>query len=347
MSMNLNGFRPMKSASPEQDFDWSTLFQGGQAYLVSPKYDGWRCVIHPELGPVSNTLKPIRNTYTREWLAKHSPKWLDGELCVMPINHANQMQMAQSAFSAEHGQPDFRYMVFDNFEAGQMCGFGIRSEDTKTVRDVAFKKWQDEVLHTDGAWWRIQLAPQHRVETVAELLELEEKYLAEGYEGVMVRSLDGKYKFGRSTLVQRGMIKMKRYIDAEAVVQGWSPLLLNQNDPKIDALGLQKRGFSKDGKIPDDSRVGSLLCKVITGRFKDTEFSIGSGFDDAARSEMREQFRTHEIFPDIRYADATDMAGAKITRVGQIMTFKYQDHGSKDTVRQPIFKSWRSTDDIS
>lgn len=342
MSMNLNGFRPMKSASPEQDYDWSQLFKDGQAYLVSPKYDGWRCVIHPTLGPVSNTLKPINNDFTRNWLMAHAPKWLDGELCVNPINHPNQMQMAQSAFSSQGGTPDFRYMVFDNFEAGQMCGFGIRAEDAARV---VMQGTQHYTERGHNHPWRIELAPQWRVESVETLLALEEKYLAEGYEGVMVRSLDGKYKFGRSTLLQRGMIKMKRYIDAEAIVLDWEPLYLNENDPRIDALGLQKRGYSKGGKIPDDTRVGSLKCRVLTGRFAGTEFSIGSGFDDSARMRMREA---------IRQVDEAGGLGNTLGRsqfpdypIGKIMTFKYQDHGSKDTVRQPIFKSWRSSDDIT
>lgn len=341
MSMNLSGFRPMKSASPEQDFDWASLFDTpGVAYLVSPKYDGWRCVIHPTLGPVSNTLKPIANEYTRNWLTACVSPYLDGELVVNPITHPNQMQMAQSAFSSQGGTPDFRYMVFDNFEAGQMCGFGIRSEDAKTV--VTHRR--NEYLEGNHNHpWRVEIAPQHRVETVDFLLELEEKYLAEGYEGVMVRSLDGKYKFGRSTLKQRGMIKMKRYIDAEAIVQGWAPLLLNQNDPKVDALGLQKRGYSKEGKVADDSRVGTLHCEVLTGRFKGTKFSIGSGFDDSARAAMREAIRTVEKGGLIGglYEHHSQYP------IGKIMTFKYQDHGSKDTVRQPIFKSWRSPEDIS
>lgn len=342
MSMNLEGFRPMKSAAPDQDFDWGTLFQQGESYLVSPKYDGWRCVIHPTLGPVSNTLKPIANEYTRNWLKMNCPSWLDGELCVIPINHPNQMQMAQSAFSSQGGTPDFRYMVFDNFEAGQMCGFGIRVEDAKTVTEVTKAR---HLASSPDHPWRIELAPQHRVESVEELLALEEKYLAEGYEGVMIRSLDGKYKYGRSTLKQRGMIKMKRYIDAEAIVLDWEPLYLNENDPQIDALGLQKRGYSKTGKIPDNSRVGSLKCRVLTGRFTGTEFSIGSGFDDSARRAMREAIRLVDegTLPTGDQAQLTRRSDPR----GKIMTFKYQDHGSKDTVRQPIFKSWRNPDDIA
>jgi DNA ligase-1 len=55
--------------------------------LASPKLHGIRCLIHPELGPVSRTWKPIANIHIRTMLAQHWDRtYLDGELVAMDEN---------------------------------------------------------------------------------------------------------------------------------------------------------------------------------------------------------------------------------------------------------------------
>lgn len=157
----------------------------------------------------------------------------------------------------------------------------------------------------------------------------------------MIRSLSGKYKFGRSTLREGGLIKMKRFTDAEAIVIGWEPLLLNQNDPQIDGLGLQRRGYSKDGKVPDDSRVGKLLVRGTNGQFKGVQFAVGSGFDDPLRILMREQFRKYNIESGKITHNPDTWGHDQNVPLGKIITYKYQEHGSKDAPRIPIFKGFR------
>jgi len=56
-----------------------------------------------------------------------------------------------------------------------------------------------------------------RVETMEDAIELLETYLQEGYEGLMIRNLHGKYKFkNRSNDLQ----KMKKFLDSEFEVIG-------------------------------------------------------------------------------------------------------------------------------
>lgn len=333
MSMPLNGFRPMKSASPPQDFDFSTL---SYPMWASPKIDGIRCVIHPTLGPVTNTLKKIPNTFTREYLQNHCPKYLDGELVVGDPDNPKSFNQTQSGIMSHDGTPDFTYLVFDNFESGHMCGFGIRKEDAKAALDFA---------HMGGINNRLQLLHQTLIESHEQLLEYELEQLAKGYEGVMLRSPNGKYKFGRSTLREQGMIKIKRFRDDEAIIIDWEPLERNLNVPQIDNLGLQRRGYSKDGKAIDDSRVGRFLCRGVPGsRWAGVEFWIGSGLDDTERVTFREALRKYNITSGDQYPESVLTHPKDYPPdlpIGKTITFKYQEHGSIDAPRTPIWKGIR------
>jgi DNA ligase-1 len=338
--MNLTNFRPMKSATPDQDFDFGTLFDGKTQWMVSPKVDGIRCVIHPELGPVTNTLKPIKNTYIREWLIAHCPKWLDGELVVLDKQGRGgttaQWGETLSGIMSEGGRPDFRFRVFDYFEMGQTCTFGMRNHDASEI----IEKSRQLFYSGHGDIYRVSMLEQLDVDSLVYFESLEAQYLSLGYEGLMIRRKDALYKKNRSTLKEGGMIKVKRYTDAEAKVVGWEPLELNRNEPQRDLLGLQRRTSHKDGRIVDDTRVGSLSCTGINGRFAGVSFSVGSGFDDALRVQMREAIRhndTHTLTVGLHPDDPR----------GKILTYKYQDHGSIDAPRQPIFKGFRHPDDVS
>lgn len=307
-AINLNKFRPMKSASPEQDFDFSTL---KYPLLASPKLDGIRCVIHPTLGAVTNTLKPIPNNHIRKLLSRSPFNYLDGELIVGNIADPKSFKGTQSGVMTMDGEPDFTYQVFDNFEAGHMCGFSIRTIDAQNAlerADVPYTKYLPQVFISD----------------YAQLQEYEEQQLAIGYEGVIIRSLQGKYKFGRSTLKEGDMVKMKRFTDAEAIIINWDSLARNENEAFVDNLGLQKRGYSQKNKVVDPTRVGRFYCQGINGQFKDALFWIGSGLTDDERLEYQSILLTN---PE--------------RIIGQTITYKYQAHGSDQAPRTPIWKGFR------
>ena len=311
--IDLTKFRPNLAATTD-DYDWSKL---QYPVLVSPKLDGIRCVTHPTMGPVSRSLKPIKNDEVRTYLANPMLRWLDGELTVGPYNAPDVFSQSQSGVMSVGGNPNWTYWVFDDFEAGHMCGFGIRLEDAMRVvgtHQIA----SDDYNH-------VRMLPHMRVDNYEELQVAEETALAEGFEGLMIRSLSGKYKFGRSTTREGGLLKMKRFEDDEAQITDWSPLELNTNDPVFDAMGLQKRGYSKEGKVIDDSRVGRFFCRGVEGsRWAGVGFWIGSGLDDDTRRALREAIRSGVDSP-----------------IGRKISYKYQAHGSKDAPRTPIWKGFR------
>jgi len=88
-----------------------------------------------------------------------------------------------------------------------------------------------------------------RAELRAKLAELE----ALGAEGLMLRQPGSKYVAGRSST----LLKVKSFLDAEAVVVGYEP-----------------------GKGKHKGRTGSLLCELPNGK----RFNVGTGLTDAERN---------------------------------------------------------------
>jgi DNA ligase-1 len=157
--------------------------------------------------------------------------------------------------------------------------------------------------------------PQHIVTCPQTLLELEERMLEEGYEGLILRSSSAPYKYGRSTVNEGYLLKLKRFLDAEATVIGFEERQHNGNESVLNELGRTSRSSHQAGKTGR----GDLGALVV--RFEDKTFNIGTGFDDAERSEIWCNKETH---------------------LGRRAKFKYFPSGNKDLPRFPVFLGWRA-----
>ena len=291
-------FRPMLAAKFDEDSDLEKL---EYPMYASPKVDGIRCVIHPMLGAVSRTLKPIPNQYVRNYLTQYGgPNYLDGELVVGDLTNPGAFNNTTSIM-ARDGDPDFTYWVFDHF----------------AYPDIPYEERIDKILGYLKILQdpRIKLLPFKVVLGPLDITDFEQQCLKAGFEGICLRSINGAYKFGRSTLKQQGLIKIKRFTDEECVVVGFEELLHNQNEKLEDAFGLAKRSSHQANKVG-----GGMLGKLVVHSRKWGEFRIGSGFDFSLRREIWENQKDY---------------------LGQEVTFKYQSHGSKDKPRCPIFMRFR------
>jgi DNA ligase-1 len=166
---------------------------------------------------------------------------------------------------------------------------------------------------------RVQLVPQFMVNTHSHLEQVEQSFLSEGYEGVIIRSPDAPYKMGRSTVREGGMLKLKRFMDAEAVVIGFQERMHNANELTQDELGYAKRSTYQEN-MRGRGDLGALLV-----RQDDMEFSIGTGFDDFQRKVIWAN-RNHYL--------------------GQLVKYKYFPTGSKNLPRFPVFLGFRDRRDI-
>lgn len=289
--------KPMLASSVED------IYSLKYPIYISPKLDGIRCLkVNGEI--VSRKLKPIPNNHIRELLNKVLPEGADGEI----ISGSN-FQETSSAVMTIEGTPEFRFYWFDWVRNNPKEDFLIRQLDfifecKKISTSSLIVPLKSDVCRS----------PE-------ELLVKEEEYLKAGYEGVMIRSGSGKYKFGRSTVKEGYLLKLKRFLDSEAIIKGFQEKMINNNEAEIDALGHTERSSKKEGLIPANS-LGSLIVQDCKSGL---EFSIGSGFTSEQRKEIWENRKEW---------------------MGRIVKYKYQSTGIKEAPRFPIWLGVRHPEDM-
>jgi DNA ligase 1 len=274
--------------------------------LATPKLDGIR-VLKVKGKAVTRRFKPIPNKHIRTLLEKYLPDGVDGE--IMTPGTFNDIQ---SKVMSHDGEPEFSYHIFDYVNGSLSKPYSERICDL--VRPEVLKQIK-------AAPFEIKLVLPEPIQNQEELLEFEQKCLSEGYEGVMIRQPEGKYKCGRSTPKEQILMKLKRFYDAEAIVIDFEEKMQNENTQERDEFGLSKRSSKKDGLVAANT-LGSLIVEDIKTGVK---FGIGSGFDDALKQEIWLHKRKYK---------------------NKIVKYKYQSVGVKDAPRFPVFLGFRSKLDI-
>ena len=271
---------------------------------ISNKLDGVRCLITPE-GAQSRSGKPIPNEHIQALLKDPALLGLDGELIIGPPNAQDTYKRTVSGVMSQGGQPEFVFWVFDDY----LATGGFR--DRYAALTERCSSWPAHV----------QLLPHRLARSAEDVLSIQEEALRDGYEGLILRTPDGAYKHGRSTLKAQGMLKLKTFTDAEAEVLSVEPLRVNENEALTDELGFTARSTRAAGRVAVDM-LGSLLVRA--DGFEAT-FSIGSGFTEA---ERRELWARRDELP------------------GRLVVFKYFEVGAQNAPRFPIFKGFRDRRDL-
>ncbi len=281
--------------------------------LASPKIDGVRGYVKDGV-LLSRKGIPIPNEFVQKNLGRMSLEGLDGELAVGNAWDKNLMQQTMSGVMSHEGEPSYSFWVFDIWNVATMYQYRYQSLKTALTQDTLWKDW----THSIG----VRLLEHVEINNDEELLAYEEKCLALGYEGVMVRSLTGPYKFGRSTAREGYLLKVKRWTDGEGRVTGYNEFMHNANELQQDAFGNAKRSSHQDNKVPMD-KLGSLDCvDLVTGQ----ECSVGTGFNDYQRKEY--------------WSIRTEL-------IGRIVKYKhFAQAGVKDAQRHPVFLGFRDERDM-
>lgn len=277
--------KPLLAATPEK------LEQLKFPLLASPKLDGFRAII--QNGTVySRRLKPIPNKYIQEKFSHLSNH--DGELIFgSPTSPTCFRDSTTAVMTQNHiSGADTQFYGFDHFEFPHL-------------------PYTHRVQLIDTEY----LLEQTPIYSPPELLEYEQKTIDQGYEGVILRSPQGIYKFGRSTMREQYLIKLKRFVDAEFPVIGFEEQMHNSNPAQRNEIGQLKRSSHSAGMVPK-STLGSLLLKFSNGM----TMSVGSGFTDEERIHI---WNHQEIY------------------LGRLAKIKWFPVGMKDLPRHPIFLGWR------
>jgi len=283
-------FKPMLASAADLEKLRFPLF-------ASPKLDGVRAIVLD--GKVmSRSLKPIPNL-SAQYLFKHFEHY-DGELIVGDPCAKTCYAETVSGVMRISGTPKVKFYVFDSVSK-PAAPYGERRPMCAQFQNIV------EV-------------PQYHLTSIDEVLKLEDKFLAQGFEGMILRDPEAPYKYGRSTVNEGYLLKLKRFTDSEFEVVGFEERLHNGNEAKLDELGRMKRSSHKENK----SGLGDLGALVLQG--DGFTFSCGTGFDDATR----------------KYLWAT-----RDTLIGRMAKIKHFEVGAKIAPRHPVFLGFRDSLDMS
>ena len=268
--------------------------------LASPKLDGIRAIVRDGV-VYSRSNKPIPNKFVQEQFSMY--EYFDGELIVgEPTAHDVYRQTTSHVMS--HDKVDFpvAFYVFDHVE------YPV---------NTYLNRWK--LVHK-ALPNKVVRHSQQTIHTLTQLAAFEQDCLDLGYEGLILRDPDAPYKMGRSTMKEGYLLKLKRFIDAEAEVIGFEERMANNNVATISELGRTKRSSHQANKSGRGD-LGALVCRTPEG----IEFNIGTGFTDSERDQL--------------WRDRDQISG-------RIAKYKFFPVGVKEAPRHPVFLGWRDRSDM-
>lgn len=293
---------------------------------LQPKIDGVRG-LHIVGGLTGRSLKKHANLHTTHFFSHPAFEGMDGEMAAGSETHPDLCRMTTSALSSIKGEPDITWHVFDYLTPASM-GLQYRQRFQMLHNRVQLIKDSYPEL---GA--HLKVIPYLHVADKQQLEDLDDKWLTEGYEGSILRPPTGLYKAGRSTVREGGLLRIKRFIEEEAIVVSITEGQENGNEAVTNELGYASRSSHQSNMVPN-GMVGSLECVLI----KDVEhkgkllFLKGQQVTVSAGSMPHDERLLYFREP------------ARI--IGKTIKFKTFPKGVKDKPRFPTFQSIRADSDM-
>jgi hypothetical protein len=220
-----NGFKKHMLAK-QADKVATSVFDKIKYWYGSRKIDGVRCSFYWKDGEVRTASKGGGDYDASTSFMRHNPKLiqffeehpdivLDGEL----YKHGKSLQQISGAARLEKdtaGMDWLEYYIYDVMDSTKT--FEERLDILHDITDelnLGFnpeREWDDREL-------KFQIVPQETVVGWANIQKLHDKYVGEGFEGIVIRDPSKVYNFGGRT---NAMIKVKMYKDAEFEIVGYS-----------------------------------------------------------------------------------------------------------------------------
>lgn len=275
--------------------------------LIDTKYDGIRAIV---LGGVvySLSLKPIRNKDVQAAFGKQCYNGLDMELVVGDIYAPDCFQKTTSIVMAlDKPIGDLKAYVFDEVLHPQL----EYPKRFSIVQGKLAANPHPKLIASEATLCSTR-------EEIQARLDVEAKRGGEGLIGRVVASL---YKYGRSTLKQGWLMKVKFYAQSEFKVVGFTEQMHNANEAQVNELGRTARSSSKEGLVPKNT-LGALVVEMPDGK----QFNCGTGFSDELRKEVWDNQEKY---------------------LGSWASVKYMATGIKELPRHPVFVGFRHEDDMS
>ena len=220
-----NGFKKHMLAK-QADKVATSVFDKIKYWYGSRKIDGVRCSFYWKDGEVRTASRGGGNYDASTSFMRHNPKLiqffeehpdivLDGEL----YKHGKSLQQISGAARLEKdtaGMDWLEYYIYDVMDSTKT--FEERLDILHDITDELNLGFNPEREWDDGEL-KFQIVPQETVVGCANIQKLHDKYVGEGFEGIVIRDPSKVYNFGGRT---NAMIKVKMYKDAEFEIVGYS-----------------------------------------------------------------------------------------------------------------------------
>ena len=226
---------------------------------VEPKLDGLRCIAVKKDGVVTfytrngTVLESMPKIKAALEAAKYDNIVLDGEGMAADWNESASVMMSKT-------QKDDSNLYYNVFDAMPLEDW-VDQEGSLTYADRC--KLVNEVVltcvdFTQGSKARVRQVPHIMAQNEAQLKAFFAKCMNDGYEGVMLKTLDTYYEWDRS----KNILKLKPVVTYEGCVVGWYEGRKNtRNEGKFGGFYVL------------------LPNQVIT--------RVGGGFNDALRAQIQ------------------------------------------------------------
>jgi len=250
-------------------------------WYASPKLDGLRCYFthgklltrngHEIMG-FDHIIDELNSIVLYD---EFKPDFIDGELFTTEVNF---QEIQGAVMSNKNIDPERKSKIRYNI-------FALGSKNIKNTDDMV----EDlcEIFNKNKFQYLVKVPYEYIKNSPEEIEKYCEKFMAEGYEGVMLRDPEKWYDWKRSN----ALLKFKLFKEADFTIVGFY-----------------------EGKDKYEGTLGGL---VVSGEYYDEEKDIrymiksevGSGFSDALRGEIwndRNEYLTK--IAEIKFQNVTDKA---------------------------------------
>lgn len=298
-------FKPMLATDFELD-------KVNYPVIAQPKIDGV-CSLNVDGKLVGRSLKSHNNKHTTSLFSVPELEGFHGEMVVRGKDTSSDCCRATtSALSTIEGEPEIVWFVFDFFGNGSEYLPYDDRYDILCHRIANLPKQWEFLVYPISTMW---------VYNEQELLDYDATCLDCGYEGTIIRNPNRPYKYGRSTISKGEVLRIKRFVEEEAIVVDLKEGNSNNNEATKNELGYTERSSHKENMIPN-GQVGTLICKDI---------KTGKIIDVAPGKLTREQ--------RIQFWNDKDAI------IGKMIKYKTFPKGVKDKPRFPTFQTFRMESD--
>lgn len=307
-------------------------FKSGNSYIITPKIDGVRAY-HSGEAFIARSKKSFANKFINQFLNSDVFSGFDGEFYAGGSSIASDLCRKTSSFvNSEDTQGLCAWMIFDYLTPqlrlktySERLAALLAYIQTPEVKEALsrLREVGIDIYTVHSQTFQVN-SPQ----------ALEDKYLhflAEGYEGAIVRNPKALYSNGRAGK-NYDFFRLKPYVTTEIEITALVEAETNLNSPELDPRGYASRSSHKANKLGAGkigALYGRLLEDVHTGNLlipKHTEVKVSAGCMDHGD---RTYFWEHP--EEIK---------------GTIATIQFLDHGAKSKLRSATFKHFRPELDL-